>query len=112
MLALPVQCMHKKIPYQIVLQFHGIDCQSVTLSREIHEKKVIHNPTIIWLILLSQLIEAITYIHTDLEILHNDIKLDNVLLAEDDHDTVTTYKTCKYQVVLSGLCKATPISDG
>ena len=96
----------KNTPYKLVLQFHGINLQTVTLSKEICEKKVILCSKT-WLILLYQLIEGVHYIHSDAEILHNDIKPNNILLAEDDSAT-----TCRYQVVLSDFGKATPLSHG
>ena len=59
------------------MQFHGIGLQTVTLSQEMFEKKHIGGPTA-WLIACSQLVEAISYIHKDAQILHNDIKADNI----------------------------------
>lgn len=93
-------------PYRLVMQFHGIGHQTVTLNKEMFEKKLIVGPTA-WLIACSQLIEAISYIHDDVQILHNDIKPDNILLAADP-----SASDCKYQIVLSDFGKATPISQG
>ena len=48
------------------------------------------------------------HLHASAKILHNDIKCDNVLLAEDKE----TSSHCKYHVVLTDFGKATPISQG
>ena len=93
-------------PYRLVMQFHGIGHQTVTLNKEMFEKKLIVGPTA-WLIACSQLIEAVSYIHDDVQILHNDIKPDNILLAADP-----SASDCKYQIVLSDFSKATPILQG
>ena len=85
-------------PYRIVMQFHGINLQTVTLSKEMLEKNVVSDPTA-WLITCSQLVEAVSYLHDDVLILHNDIKTNNILLSED-------------QVVLTDFGKATSVSSG
>ena len=57
-------------PYCIVMQYHGIDGKSVTLQRELlrHKKCTCR----IWLLLCDQIVEAMRYIHEDVEIIHND----------------------------------------
>ena len=70
-------------PMKLVCQFHGISDETVTLA-----KQLIHQPLEIlegheWLILTTQLFDAVNYLHDNARILHNDIKLDNVLIAED-----------------------------
>ena len=69
-------------PYRLIMQFHGGGLQTVTLSKEMFEKKLIISPTA-WLIVCSQLIEAISYLHDDAQLLHNNIKSDNILLSAD-----------------------------
>ena len=93
-------------PYRLVMQFHGIGLQTVTLSKEMFEKKLIVGPTM-WLIACSQLIEAISYIHEDVQILHNDIKPDNILVSVDPNSSRSTY-----QVILTDFGKATPLQHG
>lgn len=93
-------------PYQLVMQFYGIGLETVTLSKEMLEKKLLVGPTM-WLITCSQLTEAISYIHEDIQILHNDIKPDNILLSADP-----TAADSKYQIILSDFGKATSISHG
>lgn len=55
-------------PYQLIMQFHGIGLQTVTLSKEMFEKNLIVGPTT-WLITCSQLVEAVSYIHEDIQIM-------------------------------------------
>ena len=68
-------------PYRLIMQFHGGGLQTVTLSKEMFEKLII-GPTA-WLIVCSQLIETISYLHDDAQLLLNDIKPDNILLSAD-----------------------------
>ena len=39
----------------------------------------------LWLSLCAKLLEALTYLHEEVNILHNDIKLNNVLIAKSEH---------------------------
>ena len=41
----------------------------------------------IWLSLCAQLLEALAYLHEEVNILHNDIKLNNILIAKSGGDT-------------------------
>lgn len=93
-------------PYRLVMQFHGIGLQTVTMNKEMFEKKLIVGPTM-WLIACSQLIEATSYLHEDVQILHNDIKPDNILVSMDRDPSKSTY-----QVILTDFGKATPVSHG
>ena len=54
----------------------------------------------LWLSLCAQLLEALTYLHEDMNILHNDIKLNNVLI-------VKSADCSQYQAVLIDFGKAT-----
>ena len=93
-------------PYRLVMQFHGIDLQTVTLSKEMFEKKVIVGPAS-WFIACSQIIEAICYLHEGVHILHNDIKPDNVLVSVDQNSP-----NSGYQIILSDFGKSTTIAQG
>jgi len=70
-----------KQPYKIVIQFHGIDnsTKTLTISKAIVEKKI--QDSHVWLGICLQLMEALCYIHAEVQILHNDIKPNNVLLT-------------------------------
>ena len=104
-------------PYRIVTQFHGIDCKTVTLQREIHHRQLITS-SVQWMIHCSQLLEAINYLHCEAQLLHNDIKEDNVLLSQNSlqHNSRLTSSSspssCVYHIVLTDFGKATRISCG
>lgn len=78
---IPVWVCSAAQPYRIVTQFHGINYKTVTLQREIHHHQLI-TKAIQWIILCSQLLEAVDYLHCEAHLLHNDIKEDNVLLTQ------------------------------
>lgn len=93
----------KQLPLRLVLQFHAFkELESVTLEHELREN---HLSCHLWLHLCAQLLEAIKYLHEEAYILHNDIKSNNVLVAQSNRDQ------CKYQVVLIDFGKATGIQE-
>ena len=98
----------ESMPYRLVIQFYGINLETVTLSKEICQRRVI-TECIIWMLLCSQLLEAVAYIHDTAQILHNDIKCDNILLT-DQENLVSPQR--KYQIILTDFGKATTISSG
>ena len=59
----------------------------------------------IWVHLCAQLLEAMKYLHEEANILHNDIKSNNVLVAQSNGDQF------HYQVVLIDFGKATSIEE-
>ena len=96
-------------PYLLVMQFHGVGNETITISREIsRHNKIINGKE--WLTLCCQLFDAIDYLHRSVGIIHNDIKGDNVLLS----DTIMcSYPlTCKFQVILIDYGKATRAGSG
>lgn len=95
----------KKYPLRIVMQFHSVCDQEVTtFEREIRLCRFFG---IIWITLCAQLIEAVHYLHEEVGILHNDIKGDNILLAQ----TLKPEEECQCQVVLIDYGKSTTIAD-
>lgn len=90
------------------MQFYGIGLDTVTVTKEIFERKLIVGPTM-WLIACSQFTEAISYIHGDVKILHNDIQSDNVLLTAHPSAFDSKYPI---KIILSDFGKATTISNG
>ena len=97
-------------PYQLITQFHGVDSKTVTLHREIYHRREITDP-LTWLILCSQLLEVVDYLHTDAHLLHNDIKEDNILLTLDS-DPLTASTSKMYHIVLTDFGKVTHIQKG
>ena len=69
-------------PYKIVMQFHGIreSSMSFTLYGAIVRKKIADSYA--WLGISIQLFEALSYLHNEVQILHNDINSNNVLLTD------------------------------
>ena len=64
----------------MVIQY-GIDGRSVTLYKELVQKIVLPSGSYqFWFILCSELVEAIRYLH-DTNVIHNDLKADNVVLS-------------------------------
>ena len=107
-------------PYRIVTQFHGINYMTVMLQREIHHRQLITD-AIQWIILCSQLLEAVDYLHCEAQLLHNDIKEDNILLTQDSeqvcspttgriHTSSSSYPP--YHIVLTDFGKATHVTRG
>ena len=63
-----------------------------------------------WLGMCTQLLEAIKYLHEEVSILHNDIKMNNILIAKSLN--LSSSDLCDYQVVLIDFGKATKLSEG
>ena len=77
---LPV-CL-KHAPLRIVMQFHGTHGEPSTLFQELRFKKLKCSNLVFSF--CAQLMEAIHYLHHDVEIFHNDITTTNILV-ENDH---------------------------
>ncbi len=67
-------------PHRIVMQFHGIDSETVTLYRELSEHPIGITQPMMWLVICVQVLEPVQYIHSH-KILHNDIKSNNILIT-------------------------------
>lgn len=86
---------HSNLPYlfevcvgdnaALVISFHGIDNQSVTLhdavSCKSHVTKTLLNNSSSWINILQQITTGLNYMHTKYQVIHNDIKSDNICLA-------------------------------
>ena len=92
----------KEEPYRLVMQFHATDDKSGTLFQELRDKKSDSSGRVDSsnriLAFCVQLVEAVHYLHHEVEILHNDITTTNIVL-DNDH------------VVLIDFGKATKISE-
>ena len=65
-------------PYSIFLQFHGfIGSTQGQLSHTLHRK--IEHCELDWITVCAQILEAIDYLHSKAEVLHNDITTTNIL---------------------------------
>ena len=95
-------------PYRIVMQFHGIahNAVSLTLFEAITKKTILEGYT--WLGLCAQIMEALHYLHEEVGILHNDITANNILVT----DSMTEGNESVLQIVLIDFGKATMADDG
>lgn len=98
-------------PFKIITQFHGSGTKPLTLSQELISTHAISDSTF-WLLLSSQLMEAIQYLHTEVEIIHNDIKCNNILLTDSPSGSCKTELKLRHQIVLIDFGKATSRTQG
>ena len=91
----------KQQPFCIVMQFHGFKgLEASTIADQLMKRN--HFTSHSW---LTQLLEAINYLHEEAKILHNDIKCNNILVAQSFSASEN------YQIVLIDFGKATSISE-
>ena len=94
----------KEQPLRIVMQFHAFKgLQASTMRNELLQRRFDGHA---WILLCAQLLEAIAYLHEEVNVLHNDIKADNILVAQSLLSAEDSY-----QVVLIDFCKATKRSE-
>ena len=102
------------LPYRIVLQFHGVNSETITISKELLDGTPRFPNPVTWFLFCSQLLEAMQYLHDNVQILHNDIKGDYILIA--DATSCTSYSSSdvrifQYHIVLTDFGKATTVSS-
>lgn len=110
-------------PLRIVMQYHGfLDSSTTTLplahtlSNELF-KPSFNMQTTDWLIVCAQLLDAVNYLHTSADLLHNDIKGDNVIFGKSNNLSTSSAMTStagstQFQVVLIDFGKATKSMQG
>ena len=104
-------------PYRIIIQFHGINSETITLHRELREHTLGVTGPMAWLIICMQLLQAVEHVHNR-ESLHNDIKSDNILITSAPYGSTvgksiagpSTESQDKVHIVLIDFGKATPVS--
>ncbi len=101
-----------KNPYILILQYYGIGFKSITIHRELNEHKFLRGKHQTWVILCAQIIEALVYLHREVNIIHNDIKGDNILLTEIEQLTTKSPLTSEFQVIMVDFGKATDKKNG
>ena len=112
----------KTRPYSIVLQFHGFIGSSqgqfsLTLHREI-ERCQIGLTSVDWITVCAQIFEAVDYLHSKVEVLHNDISTTNILLGppttylQQHSSSVGVTGAGNYQILLVDFGKATKLKYG
>ena len=70
-------------PYKIVTQFHWFKNPpfSITIRRELDQHYIGLNDAD-WISMCVQILEAMNYLHNNVEIIHNDITRTNILLGQ------------------------------
>ena len=100
-------------PFRIITKFHGIKLKPNTLLQELTSLRLFKE-TRMWLIPTAQLFEAVEYLHENANILQNDIKCDNILLADDTSISASSSSTSAldYHIVLVDFGKAADKESG
>ena len=100
-------------PYCLVMQFHGMatdDHETRLFSCNINEaiKRNIVTDGHKWLEICAQLMEALRYLHDEAKLLHNDVTIKNVLLANSKIDKLPS----SIHAILIDFGKATTVDGG
>ena len=106
-------------PLRIVTQFHGISSKTVTLRQALLLSQNIARAAT-WIVVCSEVLEAVRYLHSESSVIHNDIKADNILLSKSDSNSSskeptssgTSPLTIDCHVVLIDFGKATGKDSG
>lgn len=97
-------------PYIIVMQYHGVGGECITLLTEKERKKVItSNFFQSWAVVSAQLAEAVRYLHEEARILHNDLKANNVVFQGEPN---LPDASSKIQIVIIDFGKACERENG
>ena len=98
-----------KYPFIMVIQYHGIDGRCVTLYKELTQRIAIPSGTYqSWIILCSELAEAIQYLYDDVNIIQ---KADNVVLS-NSFTQQSLHSNLNVQIVVIDCGKATEKDRG
>lgn len=101
-------CISHK-PLRLIMQFEGVIIEGVPKALTLlyllsNDHSEVSNSLPEWILICAQLMEALSYLHDTVGVLHNDIKCDNVLITK-----TSTYSKC--QIVLVDFGKATTFSE-
>ena len=81
-------------PLRIVMKYHETNGKSTTLFQEIRSKKL--NSSDLEFGFCVQLMEALHYLHSEVEILHNDITTNSIVIEEDHIILIDFGKATKF----------------
>lgn len=102
-------------PYRIVMQYHAFRDRDtpMTLVEALRSPNELHYENTM-IILCVQLMEAMRYLHNEVNILHNDLKCNNILLC-DSHSNMggeSSSMCAPVKVVVIDFGKATSTKNG
>ena len=101
-----------KAPHRIVMQYHGLSATSITLY-DVLGGSGQHYSRHVLLILCTQLLEAVHYLHEDANVIHNDLKCSVCdSLVEPTMPSMSAQNTCIVQIVVIDFGKATTVENG
>lgn len=104
-------------PFKLVMQLHAIytagELKVHTFSSATKEKGVVTN-SYQWLALIHQAVSGLVYLHEEVQILHNDIKADNLLITapEIHQDTCINSTTAMGRAIVVDFGKACAARGG
>ena len=96
-------------------QFHGIDSKPVTLRQELVSSNSENIPdSKSWMVIGIQLLEAVKYLHSDVQVIHDDIQASNIVFTNATTSLASTSSGIEFNihVVLIDFGKATSIESG
>lgn len=99
---------------KIVMQYHGLGAEDKSLT--LHEVLHIHNELCderVMLTLCAQILEAMNYLHSEVKVIHNDLKCNNIVTCNCFTFQEATPENSFYvQIVIVDFGKATLIENG
>ena len=106
-----------KAPHRIVMQYHSLSDRSTSITLyDILCGSGQHYSQHVLLMLCTQLLEAVRYLHEDANVIHNDLKCNNVIVCdsviEPTVPSLSAQDTCNVQIVVIDFGKATTLENG
>ena len=74
-------CTQSK-PLRIVMQLHAWEGLKPSTMSDMLEMQDDQFDVWLWILLLAQFVNAMVYLHSEVRIIHNDIKTDNILITQ------------------------------
>lgn len=104
-------------PHRIVMQYHGFSDKSISITlTDVLCGSDQHYSQHVLLILCTQLLEAIRYLHEEAKVIHNDLMCSNIVvcdsLIETPMPSTSAQNTCNVQIVVIDFGTATTIENG
>ena len=89
------------------MQYHGLTQHSISFifSSALYDKQ----PRDDWFILIVQVIEGVRYLHEDANVLHNDLKCDNIIICDSLKISPRSPPLVQFQALIVDFGKACTI---